>query len=48
MRIAHVITDLKIGGAQIMLQRLVTRLQASGVDNTIISLGGTSHHSFKA
>jgi glycosyltransferase involved in cell wall biosynthesis len=38
VRIAHVITDLEVGGAQIMLQRLVARLQASGVENSVISL----------
>lgn len=43
MRVAHVITNLEVGGAQIMLQRLVTRLQASGVSNAVIGLGTASH-----
>ena len=42
MRIAHVITDLRVGGAQVMLQRLVARLQAGGVHNAVVSLGGVS------
>lgn len=39
MRIVHVITDLRTGGAEFMLQRLVARLQADGVDNAVIALG---------
>ncbi len=42
MRVTHVITDLGVGGAQIMLQQLVSRLQVSGVSNTVIALGGVS------
>lgn len=42
MRIAHVITDMGIGGAPIMLQRLAIELQASGVHNTVIALGRVS------
>ncbi len=42
MRIAHVIADLRTGGAEIMLRRLVARLQPDGVDNAVISLGGVS------
>lgn len=42
MRVTHVITDLGVGGAQIMLQQLVSRLQVSGVSNTVIALGGIS------
>ena len=42
MRVAHIITTLDTGGAQIMLKRLVTRLQAEGVCNAVISLGGAS------
>jgi glycosyltransferase involved in cell wall biosynthesis len=42
MRIAHVITDFETGGAQVMLRRLVMRLQADGVDNSVISLSAPS------
>ena len=42
MRVTHVITDLGVGGAQIMLQHLVTRLQVSGIVNTVIALGGVN------
>lgn len=42
MRVTHVITDLGVGGAQIMLQQLVARLQLSGIANTVIALGGAS------
>lgn len=42
MRVTHVITDLGVGGAQIMLQHLVARLQLSGTANTVIALGGVS------
>jgi glycosyltransferase involved in cell wall biosynthesis len=42
VRIAHVITDLDTGGAQIMLKRLVARLQTEGVGNAVISLGRPS------
>lgn len=40
MRVTHVITDLEVGGAQVMLQHLVTRLQLNGVANTVVALGG--------
>ncbi|MEQ1868542.1 MAG: glycosyltransferase [Vicinamibacterales bacterium] len=42
MKVVHVITDLQTGGAQVMLRQLVPRLQACGVENTIVSLGAIS------
>jgi glycosyltransferase involved in cell wall biosynthesis len=42
MRVTHVITDMKVGGAQIMLQRLAERLEGCGVSNIIIALGHVS------
>jgi glycosyltransferase involved in cell wall biosynthesis len=40
MKVAHVITNLDTGGAQMMLRRLVMRLQAQGVENTVVTLEG--------
>lgn len=44
MKVVHIVTDLNVGGAQVMLHRLVAGLQAQGVGNTIISLGGMTEH----
>lgn len=38
MRIAHIITGLEIGGAEIALERLVLQLCSSGFDNAVWSL----------
>jgi glycosyltransferase involved in cell wall biosynthesis len=38
LRLLHVITDLGIGGAEVMLVRLVGRWQAAGHDNLVVSL----------
>ena len=40
MRILHVITDLGIGGAEIMLVRLVERLERQGIANRVAVLAG--------
>jgi glycosyltransferase involved in cell wall biosynthesis len=39
MRVAHVITDLDTGGAEIMLARLVKTFAGTTIDNAVISLG---------
>jgi glycosyltransferase involved in cell wall biosynthesis len=41
VRVAHVITDLEIGGAELMLARLVGGVDRSRIDNVVISLGTT-------
>ena len=38
LRLLHVITDLGIGGAEVVLVRLVGRWQAAGHDNLVVSL----------
>lgn len=40
MKVAHVITNLDTGGAQMMLRRLVVALQIQGVENTVFTLEG--------
>lgn len=42
MRVAHLITDLQTGGTEMMLRRLVMKLQAMDVENTVISLRRTA------
>jgi glycosyltransferase involved in cell wall biosynthesis len=47
MRVTHIITSLDVGGTEMMLRRLVTRLQVAGVDNSVVCLGragGDSQH----
>ncbi|MGE0449179.1 MAG: glycosyltransferase [Vicinamibacterales bacterium] len=44
MKVAHVITDLGIGGAAIMLRRLTLELQRIGVQNTVIALDQINRH----
>jgi glycosyltransferase involved in cell wall biosynthesis len=39
-RVAHVITDLSTGGAEIMLYRLVSKMEGSRYTNLVISLTG--------
>ncbi len=38
MRVCHVITDLQVGGAQVMLHKLLSRLDRSRFDSRVISL----------
>jgi len=38
MKVCHVISDLQAGGAERMLERLVLRTTALGIDNTIVTL----------
>lgn len=38
LRVAHVITDLDLGGAEVMLERLLPALAESAVENTVICL----------
>lgn len=38
MRVLHVVTNLEVGGAQVMLRRVVERLQARGLAQTVTSL----------
>ena len=38
MKITHIITDLAVGGAEIMLLKLVERLCAEGVESEVVSL----------
>ena len=38
IRVAHVITDLDVGGAEVMLARLLPPLAGSGIDNVVVSL----------
>jgi glycosyltransferase involved in cell wall biosynthesis len=40
VRILHVITDLNTGGAEVMLQKLVTRSQRPAVNHAVVSLSG--------
>jgi glycosyltransferase involved in cell wall biosynthesis len=39
VRVVHVITDLRIGGAQLMLVRLVNALNGCGVHSDVVALG---------
>jgi glycosyltransferase involved in cell wall biosynthesis len=40
IRVVHLITDLDVGGAEMMLARLLTRLDSPMVENAVVSLGG--------
>jgi len=40
MRVVHIITGLNTGGAEMMLYRVLGRLQAAGVENHVVSLRG--------
>ena len=40
IRVAHVITGLEVGGAAVMLQRLLDRVDRRAFDSTVISLTG--------
>ena len=39
LRVCHLITDLDVGGAELMLARLVERLERGPVKNVVIALG---------
>ena len=39
IRVVHLITDLDVGGAEVMLARLVARLDSTRVENAVVSLG---------
>lgn len=39
LRVCHLITDLDVGGAELMLARLVERLERGPVNNVVIALG---------
>jgi glycosyltransferase involved in cell wall biosynthesis len=41
VKIVHVITDLDVGGAEMMLARLIARLDPRRIENTVISLTTT-------
>lgn len=41
-RVLHVITDLRVGGAERMLSRLAERLPALGIETAVVSLGERS------
>ncbi len=46
MRVLHVINDLRVGGAEVLLKEVAPRLKRAGVDTSVATLGPTPPGSF--